>query len=124
MAMLVQLHDGVAVKKFPLKKTSLRIGRNPDSDVFIDEAVVSTNHAVVEALDEQGTLVYYIEDLNSTNSTFVNGEPISRQRLNHNDVIRIGWNSFKFIEETRTAKQRTSKIYKSWIPRVFYTKEE
>ena len=124
MAMLVQFHDGVAVKKFPLNKSSFRIGRNPDADVFINEAVVSTDHAVIHSSDEQGTLVYYIEDLNSTNRTFVNGEPVSRQKLNHDDEIRIGWNSFKFIEESPITKQKTSKIYKSWIPRVFYTKEE
>jgi pSer/pThr/pTyr-binding forkhead associated (FHA) protein len=124
MAMLVQFHDGVAVKKFPLNKSSFRIGRDPDSDVFINEAVVSSEHAVIHSSDEQGTLVYYIEDLNSTNRTFVNGEPVSRQKLNHDDEIRIGWKSFRFIEESPNAKQKTSKIYKSWIPRVFYTKEE
>ena len=124
MAMLVQFHEGVAIKKFSLDKTSFRIGRDPHSDVFINEAVVSTDHAVIHSVDEQGKLVHYIEDLNSTNRTFVNSEPISRQRLNHDDEIRIGWNTFRFIEESSATKQKTSKIYKSWIPRVFYTKEE
>jgi pSer/pThr/pTyr-binding forkhead associated (FHA) protein len=52
MAMVVQLHEGVAINKFKLDdKTILRIGRDPDSDIFIDNTVVSTAHAVIEATD-------------------------------------------------------------------------
>ena len=49
MPMIVQLHEGVALKKFPLgDKPTLRIGRDPDSDIFIDDGVVSAEHAVIE----------------------------------------------------------------------------
>ncbi len=49
MATVVQLHEGVAIKKFKLDKPILRIGRDPDSDIFIDNTVVSAAHAVIEA---------------------------------------------------------------------------
>jgi pSer/pThr/pTyr-binding forkhead associated (FHA) protein len=127
MAMVVQLHEGVAIKKFNLKKLMLRIGRDPDSDIFIDNSVVSAEHAVIEVVDnpKSGTPPkYYIKDLNSTNSTFVNGKKISRKKLKHNDVIRVGWNNFKFIEETDGNPDKTARIHKSWIPGVYYTKEE
>lgn len=126
MAFIVQLHEGVAIGKFLLDKPKLSIGRSPDSDIFIDDVVVSTEHAIIEKVvndDAQGLCDYYIEDLKSTNSTFVNGEKITRRKLNHNDIVRVGWSSFKFVDETQSGSERTAKIHKSWIPGVYYTKD-
>jgi pSer/pThr/pTyr-binding forkhead associated (FHA) protein len=127
MAMVVQLHEGVAIKKFKLDKPILRIGRDPASDIFIDNAVVSTEHAVIEVKESPksgGTPEYYIEDLKSTNNTFVNDEKITRHKLQHNDMIRVGWNNFRFLDEAEGDPDKTSKIRKSWIPGVYYTEEE
>lgn len=128
MAIVVQLHEGVAINKFKLDdKPVMRIGRDPDSDIFIDNAVVSAAHAVIEVKDNpesDGAPEYYIEDLNSTNSTFVNGQKISRHKLQHNDMIRVGWNNFKFLDEVEGNPDKTSKIRKSWIPGVYYTEED
>ena len=80
MAMVVQLHEGVAIKNFKLDKPILRIGRDPDSDIFIDNTVVSAAHAVIEVkIDPQssGAPEYYIEDQKSTNNTFVNDEKVT-----------------------------------------------
>jgi len=124
MAMIVQLHEGVAIKKFELGKTKLRIGRNPENDIYIDNGVVSAEHAVIETKEgEQESQDFYIKDLGSTNSTFVNGEPVTTRKLEHNDIIRVGWNNFKFIDETKKNPDKTAKIHKSWIPGVYYTKE-
>ena len=124
MAMIVQLHEGVAIKKFELGKTKLRIGRNPENDIYIDNGVVSAEHAVIETKEgEQESQDFYIKDLGSTNSTFVNGEPVTTRKLKHNDIIRVGWNNFKFIDETKKNPDKTAKIHKSWIPGVYYTKE-
>lgn len=127
MAMVVQLHEGVAIKKFKLNKPKLSVGREPESDIFIDNTVVSSQHAIItmEAPPESGgEPQYYIEDLKSTNSTFVNGEKIARCKLKNNDMIRIGWNTFKFIDEEQADPNQTAKIKKSWIPGVYYTEEE
>ena len=127
MAMIVQLHEGVAIKKFKLDKSILRIGRDPDSDIFIDNTVVSNDHAVIEVKSDPqsgGAPEYYIEDLKSTNSTFVNDEKITRHKLKHNDMIRVGWNHFKFLDDVQGDPNKTSKIRKSWIPGVYYTEEE
>jgi pSer/pThr/pTyr-binding forkhead associated (FHA) protein len=126
MALIVQLHEGVAVNKCPLDQPRLRIGRSPECDIFIDDAVVSTEHAVIERIestDSKETADYYLEDRNSTNGTFLNDEKTTRQKLRHNDIIRIGWVSFKFIDETKADPAKTAKIHKSWIPGVFYTKQ-
>ena len=124
MAMIVQLHEGVAIKKFELDKPEVRIGRDPESDIYIDDGVVSTEHAVIEAKgDVQDSPDFYIKDLGSTNSTFVNGEQITTKKLEHNDIIRVGWNNFKFIDEAKKDPDKTAKIHKSWIPGIYYTKE-
>lgn len=124
MAMIVQLHEGVAIKKFELDKPKLRIGRDPESDIYIDDGVVSAEHAVIETKeDAQGSSNFYIKDMGSTNSTFVNGEQITTKKLENNDIIRVGWNNFKFIDEAKKDPDKTAKIHKSWIPGVYYTKE-
>ena len=126
MALIAQLHDGVAINKCMLDQPKLTIGRSSDCDIFIDDVVVSTEHAVIERADnpESGAQIdYYIHDLGSTNGTQLNGEAVSRQKLNHNDVIRIGWVDFKFIDENKADPEQTAKIHKSWIPGVYYSKK-
>ena len=125
MAVIVQLHEGVAIKKFTLDKPLIRIGRDPQCDIFIDDKVVSAEHAVVE-VDRAGDSqrpTYTITDLGSTNSTFVNDRQITRHQLQNDDLIRVGWNTFKFIDDVQRKVEKTLKIHKSWIPRVYYTKE-
>ena len=127
MPMIVQLHEGVALKKFALDdKPILRIGRDPESDIYIDNDVVSAEHAVIEmkeSAEPKSPPEYYIKDLGSTNQTFVNGQSITSKKLVHNDIIRVGWNNFKFIDETQKDPDKTAKIHKSWIPGVYYTKD-
>ena len=127
MAIIVQLHDGVAINKCPLDKPELSIGRNSGCDIFIDDAVVSTRHAVIEKVGSstpESDIAHYIRDLGSTNGTYVNGLAVTHQKLNHDDVIRIGWVNFKFIDESKVSPDQTAKIHKSWIPGVYYTKEK
>jgi len=126
MALIVQLHEGTAINKCSLEQPRLCIGRSPKCDIFIDDAVVSSEHAVIETIenpDSKGAVEYYLEDQSSTNGTFLNDEKITRQKLNHEDIIRVGWVSFKFIDETKADPDQTAKIHKSWIPGVFYTKQ-
>ena len=126
MASIIQMHDGVAIKRFPIDRPSIRIGRKPDNDIFIDDKVVSMTHAEIEMVenpDRAGTKAYFIKDLGSTNNTYGNGKKIAHRRLNNNDLIRIGLNDFKFVEEEVQESEKTIKISKSWIPGIYYTKE-
>jgi pSer/pThr/pTyr-binding forkhead associated (FHA) protein len=127
MALIAQLHDGVAINKCLLDQPKLTIGRSSNCDIFIDDVVVSTEHAVIEQEDSPDARVqidYYIHDLASTNGTQVNGDAVNRQKLSHNDVIRIGWVNFKFIDENKADPDQTARIHKSWIPGVYYTKDK
>ena len=122
MARLVQLVDGVAASKFMLDKDIVSIGRGPDNDVEINDLSVSVKHAVVERSMDGDSVVYHVRDLQSTNGTFVNEEPVTRRQLHSRDVIRIGWSYFEFVDE-QAALERTAKIRKTWIPGVFVSKK-
>lgn len=126
MAMLVLTHEGLTIKRISLDKAELRIGRKTDSDIFIDDMLASQNHAKIEMIEnteDSGGPDYFIEDLKSTNHTYINGAPIDRKKLVHGDVIRIGKHTFKFIDESVDPGDKTAKLKKSWIPGVYYTKD-
>ena len=126
MAMLVLTHEGLTIKRIPLDKAELLIGRKADSDIFIDDMLASQSHAKIEMVEntkEAGGTDYFIEDLKSTNHTYINGAPIDRKQLTHSDVIRIGKHTFKFLDESADAADKTAKLHKSWIPGVYYTKD-
>jgi pSer/pThr/pTyr-binding forkhead associated (FHA) protein len=125
MARIVQLLDGIATAQFEIDKSEFQIGRAPQSDVYIDDASVSTRHCVIETVAPEagGTATeYYIRDLGSTNGTYVNIDRVDRRRLAHEDVIRVGLKTFKFVDENSAEYVKTAKIKKSWIPGVYYTK--
>ena len=127
MAMLVLLHEGLTLKRIPIQEKQLLIGRNVDADIFLDDKMVSHEHARIVKVDqpeEKGAVEFYIEDLDSTNGTHVNGEKITRVFLAHEDNIRIGKHIFKFVDETVAVEDKTTKLHKSWIPGVYYTKEK
>ncbi len=126
MAILVLLHENLTIQKIPLDHKGLRFGRKLECDVFIDDNMVSMEHAVLEVQadpKDSENIEYYIHDLDSTNHTFVNGKAVARQKLNNNDLIRIGLHTFKFIEKVTPEEEKTLKLHKSWIPGVYYTKD-
>ena len=126
MAILVLLHEGLTIKKIAIEKPETTIGRLTDCDIFLDDNMVSANHAKIEMKEStrnKGVFDYFIQDLGSTNQTFVNNDAISRKKLEHNDKIRIGRHLFKFIDEAAALGDKTAKLHKSWIPGVYYTEE-
>lgn len=114
MAALSQLVDDVIVTTFELSSPQTRIGRHADNDIRIDEISVSGRHAVIEIEENQfldGALDYFISDSQSTNGTFVNDTRIgSRHRLNNHDLVRIGWNLFRFVDEDELSLEKTAYI--------------
>ena len=114
MATLTQLVDDVVANKFELRHGAITIGRHPDNPIQIDDSAVSGHHAKLEGNPNEHFpqfSEYYISDLGSTNGTFVNDIKLSkRQRLRHNDLIRIGWNTFKFVDNQESELEKTSHI--------------
>jgi pSer/pThr/pTyr-binding forkhead associated (FHA) protein len=113
MALLVQLLDGVIASKFSLDKKSHSIGRNPKSDIVLDDIAVSSNHAVIDAQEQSffdGYCDFTLRDLGSTNGTYVNDEKITAQKLVNGDLVRIAWNTFRFIDDNEMDLEKTVQI--------------
>jgi hypothetical protein len=87
MPQLIASVEGVEIKHVYLQKDRTTLGRKPDNDIVFDNLVVSGHHCVFEL---KGLADVYIEDLHSTNGTYVNGKMVLRQRLHDGEVISIG----------------------------------
>ena len=113
MARFILMVDGVGVNQFDLDIGNLTIGRSSENDVHIDDLAVSSQHAVIEMIkdvDFAGQISYWVQDLDSTNQTYVNDIPVKRQRLHNNDVVKVGWNQFKFVDENEVDTEKTAYI--------------
>lgn len=97
MARLILSMDGLVLKEIALDKERLTIGRRPSNDVQIDNLAISGHHAVITTLAEDA----FLEDLNSTNGTCVNGDPVKRRLLKPNDVIELGKYRLKYVVDHR-----------------------
>ncbi len=91
--------DGVVIKEVQLTKDRTTLGRRPYNDIVIDNLAVSGEHAVMQMTGNE----VYLEDLNSTNGTYVNGKAAKKQLLAHNDTVEIGKYKIKFINEAASA---------------------
>ncbi|HBK00117.1 MAG TPA: FHA domain-containing protein [Delftia acidovorans] len=104
MPTLVISIDGAVIKEVQLTKERTTLGRRPYNDIVIDNLAVSGEHAVLSIVD--GTV--FIEDLRSTNGTYVNGQPILRQTLNHGDLLDIGKYKIRFVQQQVSASSRSA----------------
>ena len=99
MAKLVLSLNGAVQGEFSLGKERVSIGRKPDNDIQVDNLAVSGKHAlVITILDDS-----FLEDLGSTNGTYVNGKLIKKHALRDGDVIGIGKHELKYVNEHATA---------------------
>jgi hypothetical protein len=89
MATVILMLKDTVISEVPLVEGITSIGRSPNSTIFIDNLAVSSCHAKITNRSNS----YIIEDLNSTNGTFVNDKRVSSALLADNDVILIGKHS-------------------------------
>ena len=121
MALLIQFTENGAGIKLSIEKQRTTIGRGADNDISLDDELVSKEHAVLEVICSEEKIDFVIQDLKSTNHTFVNNEPVDLHKLKDGDLIRIGVSDFRFISQDPDSLDETSELYKTWIPGVFYT---
>lgn len=125
MAVLIQFKDGLDGVTLRLDRPLTRLGRGPENDITIHDELVSAYHAVIEIVaNPDGGYHYVIEDGDSTNGTFVNDERIELCRLQQDDVIRLGVNHFRFVDDANDNLATTTKIQKTWIPGIYVTKRD
>ena len=95
MAKLILTFHGNLVGETELEKEYTTIGRKSDNDIQVDNLAVSGHHArIIRILND-----FFLEDLDSTNGTTVNGTPVTKHALNHGDRIDIGKHQLEFVNE-------------------------
>jgi pSer/pThr/pTyr-binding forkhead associated (FHA) protein len=103
MGKLVVSLDGVVIKEVQITKDKTTLGRRPYNDIVIDNLAVSGEHAVLQMVGSD----VFIEDLNSTNGTYINGKAIKKQLLQHNDTVEIGKYKIKYLTGDHTDYEKT-----------------
>ncbi len=94
MARLILSLDSQVLAEYNMSKERYTIGRLPDNDVRIDNPAVSGHHSlIINILNDS-----FLEDLNSTNGTYVNGKLIKKHALQNGDVITIGHHQLRFAD--------------------------
>lgn len=100
MGKLVLSMNGAVQGEYKLERERVFIGRKPENEIQVDNLAVSGKHAlIVTILDDS-----FLEDLGSTNGTYVNGKLIRKKHaLSNGDVIGIGKHELSYINEHATA---------------------
>jgi pSer/pThr/pTyr-binding forkhead associated (FHA) protein len=105
MPKLLLKFNAAVIKEVAMEKESISIGRKPDNDIVIDNPAISGHHCKL-TLEGGG---YYVEDLDSTNGTFVNEKRIKKSGLHHNDVVGLAKHAVVFLNETEAAADSAPK---------------
>tara|TARA_B100000315_G_scaffold167788_1_gene156280 strand:+ start:8873 stop:9568 length:696 start_codon:yes stop_codon:yes gene_type:complete len=99
--LILKFKDNV-IKEYPITGSQVKIGREEDNDIVIDNAAVSRHHAKIKRAGGG----YTVEDLNSTNGTFVNENRITQQeKLQDGDVVIVGKHTIILEPELKVEAQ-------------------
>lgn len=92
-AQLILSLNSSVLGEFPLEKERITIGRKPENDIQVDNLAVSGQHcAIITILNDS-----FLEDLDSTNGTFVNGKLVKKHALKNGDIVSIGKHELKYV---------------------------
>ena len=101
--------DGVVIKEVQLTKDRTSLGRRPYNDIVIDNLAVSGEHAVLQMSGNE----VFVEDLNSTNGTYLNGKAVKKQLLTNGDSVEIGKYKIKYVNEAANAGFEKTMVFKA-----------
>src|SRR5688572_30708920 len=94
MGKLTLTLDGAVITEYSMDKERYTIGRLPDNDIHIDNLAISGHHALIINILKDS----FLEDLNSTNGTYVNGKLVKKHPLKEGDVITLGKHQLKYSQ--------------------------
>jgi len=94
-AKLVLSLNSAVLREYPLTRERTTIGRRPENEIHIDNLAVSGQHALIITILNDS----FLEDLGSTNGTYVNGRLVKKHALQHGDVITVGKHELRYINE-------------------------
>ena len=111
MARLILSLDGQVLAEYNMTKERYTIGRLPDNDVRIDNPAVSGHHSlIINILNDS-----FLEDLNSTNGTYVNGKLIKKHALQHDDVITVGHHQLRYVDDRAVEEPSDDEFEKTMV---------
>jgi pSer/pThr/pTyr-binding forkhead associated (FHA) protein len=110
MARLILSLDGQVLAEYNMNKERYTIGRLADNDIRIDNPAVSGHHSlIINILNDS-----FLEDLNSTNGTYVNGKLIKKHALQHGDVVTVGHHQLRF-SDTQSSDAEPDEFEKTMV---------
>ncbi len=95
MAKLLVMREGVIEQTVQLTKERMTVGRHKHNDIVLNHPAVSGEHALVTTILDDS----FLEDLQSTNGTFVNGHRIGKHFLQNKDVIKMAKYHLEFVSD-------------------------
>ena len=111
MARLILSLGGQIMAEFNMTKERYTIGRLPDNDVRIDNPAVSGHHSlIINILNDS-----FLEDLSSTNGTYVNGKLIKKHALQHGDVVTVGHHQLRYVETVAEEEEQDDEFARTMI---------
>jgi len=94
-AKLILSLNASVLGEYPLDRERITIGRRPENDIQVDNLAVSGQHsAIITILNDS-----FLEDLDSTNGTFVNGKLVKKHALKNGDIIGVGKHELKYVND-------------------------
>lgn len=112
MAKISVTLEGAVLQEIAINKPRVTIGRRPSNDVVLNHLAISGNHAVIETQLND----FYLEDLNSTNGTQVNGQPVRRHYLQNGDVISLAKYLIKFDGDAKSSPEPVQRAPAAQLP--------
>jgi hypothetical protein len=111
MARLILSLGGQVLAEFNMTKERYTVGRLPDNDVRIDNPAVSGHHSlIINILNDS-----FLEDLSSTNGTYVNGKLIKKHALQHGDVVTVGHHQLRYVETVAEEEEQDDEFARTMI---------
>jgi pSer/pThr/pTyr-binding forkhead associated (FHA) protein len=109
MPKMIVLIDGVVIKEVQITKDRTTLGRRPYNDIVIDNLAISGEHAVFQMIGAE----VFLEDLNSTNGTYVNGKAAKKQPLHNGDTVEVGKYKIKYVNEPAAEGFEKTMVFKA-----------
>jgi len=111
MARLILSMNGQNMAEYNMGKERYTIGRLPDNDVRIDNPTVSGHHSlIINILNDS-----FLEDLNSTNGTYVNGKLIKKHALQHGDVVTVGKHQLRYVDADNEQEEEDDEFARTMV---------
>jgi len=95
--LILSLNNSV-LGEYPLDKERIVLGRKAENDIQVDNLAVSGQHAAIITILSDS----FLEDLESTNGTYVNGKLVKKHALKNGDVVTIGKHELKYVNDEAT----------------------